>query len=210
MEIFFAGVRYNHHNSKMSFFDVMNNVKPYRRKPKRVFCSKCQKPFSEIRYLRQHVNQVHANLDSNEKQAIFDDCASKVRKMTPKPVKETLKKEYMKKVEQKVVKRKNPAKGKQQPRTTGTQRLNALKQHREDPKSKPAPSYQISRWKKQEADLLERPVRELRSKNYFLKKKDDRRLTGYFPKQQAKLVVRIKRRRGKGKPCSTKWIQHAM
>ena len=116
----------------------MNNVKPYRRKPKRVFCSKCQKPFSEIRYLRQHVNQVHANLDSNEKQAIFDDCASKVRKMTPKPVKETLKKEYMKKVEQKVVKRKNPAKGKQQPRTTGTQRLNALKQHREDPKSKPA------------------------------------------------------------------------
>ena len=61
---------------------------------------------------------------------------------------------------------------------------------------------------KQEADLLERPVRELRSKNYFLKKKDDRRLTGYFPKQQAKLVVRIKRRRGKGKPYSTKWIQN--
>ena len=55
--------------------------------------------------------------------------------------------------------------------------------------------------------MLERPVRELRSKNYFLKKKDDRRLTGYFPKQQAKLVVRIKRRRGKGKPCSTKWIR---
>ncbi len=88
LEIFFAGVKYNHHNSKMSFFDVMNNVKPYRRKPKRVFCSKCQKPFSEIRYLRQHVNQVHVNLDSIEKQAIFNDCASKVRKMTPKPVKE--------------------------------------------------------------------------------------------------------------------------
>ena len=33
LEIFFVGLEYDHQHSKMSFFDVMNNVKPYRRKP---------------------------------------------------------------------------------------------------------------------------------------------------------------------------------
>ena len=38
--------------------------------------------------------------------------------------------------------------------TSGAQRLKALKLHRQDPKSNYAPPYAISRWKKQEADLL--------------------------------------------------------
>ena len=46
--------------------------------------------------------------------------------------------------------------------------------------------------------------------NLFLKKQDDPRLTGYIPRQQNKLVRRITKRRGKGKPCSTKWIRNEM
>ena len=93
--------------------------------------------------------------------------------------------------------------------TSGAQRLKALKLHREDPKSNYAPRYSISRWKKQEEDLLKRPAQELRSKNYFLKKEDDTRLIGVFPIQQLKTLKKLVKRRCKGKPVSTKWIQNA-
>ena len=99
-------------------------------------------------------------------------------------------------------------KGKMKVHISGAQRLNALKLHREDPKSSYAPRYQISRWKKQEKDLLKRPVQELRSKNYFLKKEDDTRLTKVFPIQQLKTLKKLEKRRGQGKPVSTKWIRN--
>ena len=113
-------------------------------------------------------------------------------------------------VKKQKVPRPHPMKGKMKKHTSGAQRWKALKLHREDPKSNYAPPYAISRWKKQEADLLKRPIKELQSKNYFLKKESDVRLTGVFPQQQMKTLRKLEKRRGQGKPVSTKWIRNTM
>ena len=113
-------------------------------------------------------------------------------------------------VKKQKVPRPHPMKGKMKKHTSGAQRLKDLKLHREDPKSNYAPPYVISRWKKQEADLLKRPMKELQSKNYFLKKESDVRLTGVFPQQQVKTLRKLEKRRGQGKPVSTKWIRNTM
>ena len=55
---------------------------------------------------------------------------------------------------------------------------------------------------------MKRPAQELRSKNYFLKKEDDTRLTGVFPIQQLKTLKKLVKRRCIGKPVSTKWIRN--
>ena len=112
-------------------------------------------------------------------------------------------------VKKQKVPRPHPMKGKMKKHTSGAQRWKALKLHREDPKSNYAPPYAISRWKKQEADLLKRPIKELQSKNYFLKKESDVRLTGVFP-QQVKTLRKFEKRRGQGKAVSTKWIRNTM
>ena len=113
-------------------------------------------------------------------------------------------------VKKQKVPRPHPMKGKMKKHTSGAQRWKALKLHREDPKSNYAPPYAISRWKKQEADLLKRPIKELQSKNYFLKKESDVRLTEVFPQQQMKTLRKLEKRRGQGKPVSTKWIRNTM
>ena len=45
---------------------------------------------------------------------------------------------------------------------------------------------------------------------YSLKKQDDVRLTGVFPQQQMKTLRKLEKRRGHGKPVSTKWIRNTM
>ena len=51
---------------------------------------------------------------------------------------------------------------------------------------------------------------QLRSTTYHIQKKDDIRLTGKFPAQQAKTFNHIMGRRYKGKPVSTIWIREKM
>ena len=104
-------------------------------------------------------------------------------------------------VKKQKVPRPHPMKGKMKKHTSGAQRLKALKLHREDPKSNYAPPYAISRWKKQEADLLKRPMKELQSKNYFLKKENDVRLTGVFLNNKWRLFVNSKSAEDKESQC---------
>lgn len=130
---------------------------------------------------------------------------SKPSKPIPKPIQP----KAPHKVVPKIKKRKTN-KGKILPRTTGSQRLKALAIAKKNPQKAPFYRQKMDYYKKQEKFLNSLSLEEQRSKNYFLQKEDDYRVTGRFPKQQAKVKEDVLLRRGYGKPVSTLYIRKKM
>ena len=138
------------------------------RKSESVRCGKCNTMFKRAGYTGRHIRLDYGIEDGDTIDSLIRPCEP-VRPVKCKSI------TFPKSPKTEKIERPHPMKGKMKVHTSGAQRLKALKLHREDPKSNYAPRYSISRWKKQEEDLLKRPAQEPRSKNYFLKKEDDTR-----------------------------------